>query len=48
MAVEILEEALCVKSVLPNEFSEIFSDTLHSCYLSLIGRRSAIDDVSAT
>ena len=48
MAVKILEEALCVKSVLPNEFSEIFSDTLHSCYLSLIGRRSAIDDVSAT
>ena len=48
MAVKILEEALCIKSVLSDKFSEFINDALNICPLNFSGWRSTIDDVSAT
>ena len=48
MAIEILEEALCVKSVLPNKLSEIFDNALNISLLSCICLRSSIDNICTT
>ena len=48
MSIEILEEALCIKSVLSDEFGEIFSDAFHICQLNFCSCRSSIDNVCAT
>ena len=48
MAIEILEEALCVKPVLSDKFSEIFDNALHISLLSCICLRSSIDNICTT
>jgi len=47
MAIEVLEEALCIESVLSDKFSEFFDDTLHISALSRISIRSTISDICA-
>ena len=48
MVVEVLEEALGVKSVLPDKVFELINDTLHICFLCVCSIRSSIGDVSAS
>jgi len=48
VAVEILEEALCIESVLPHKLHKFVSNTLHICSLSVSCLRPAIDDISSS
>jgi len=47
VAVKVLEEALGVESVLPNELGEVLGDTPDVVKLGLGGSRSSIDEVSS-
>ena len=46
VAVKVLEKALCIKSILPNELGEFVNNTFHIFLLSLGGWCSAIDNIS--
>ena len=48
MTIEILEEALCVESVLSNKLSEIIHNALYIFSLSWSGFRSSIDNVCSS
>lgn len=47
VTVEVLEEALGVESVLPNELGEVLGDTPDVVKLGLGGSRSSIDEVGS-